>query len=323
MTASRWYLPVLPLFLISFLSCTEAIVPYNGVILPDRSTEDPSMRIIALGDAGTGGLPANPLTEFPEGGYQQLVADDLASVSDPAGGGTALDFLLYLGDNFYENGVASTSDTLWYSAYRDVYNFDLLPLFYVVAGNHDYRARPLAQVDYSALDPTWEMPSLSYSFSYKLGDGTRIDFLAVDTNILVGRGREAESHWAWLGARLEELSGGNLIVFGHHTVFSAGNHGDTAILVRRLHPLMAAHGVDLYLCGHDHNLEVRDSVDGVNYIISGSGGKLRDITPETTSLYAGSVSGAVILDLDAGGIDVTVRNSTDGLDAYSTLLAWN
>ena len=214
-----------------FSACSSSASFYPGVVLEDSTSTTAELRIIALGDAGS----------FSEttGSNQQLVADDLAAlaVSHP------VDFLLYLGDNFYPTGVQSVDDPLWATAYTDIYNFSRLPFFYSVAGNHDHYGNALAEVDYSALDSTWIMPSLSYSFAWILSDSTRIDFLAIDTTILADPAAagatkdETESHWRWIENRLKAASGGNLIVYGHHAIYSSGTHGDNQILIDRLQPL--------------------------------------------------------------------------------------
>lgn len=53
---------------------------------------------------------------------------------------------------------------------------------------------------------------------------------------------------------LNDVSSGRswVIVVGHYPVFSPGSHGDTAELNLYLQPLLERHGVDVYLCGHDH-----------------------------------------------------------------------
>ncbi|MDF1568275.1 MAG: metallophosphoesterase [Spirochaetaceae bacterium] len=234
-----------------------------------------------------------------------------------------MDFVLYLGDNFYEEGMSSVFDPLWNTAFTDVYDFSRLPLFYVVAGNHDYLGNVLAQVDYCSLHTSWSMPALAFKVTYELSDGTFIHFIGIDTNILVNSGDDAEAHWYWLEQRLIEISGGNIVMFGHHPVYSAGWHGDTPNLVSRLQPLMSTHGVDLYMAGHDHNLEIRKAVDGVRHVVSGSGGKLRAVTAETESLYAASVPGAVIIELDASGVTLIPRESDIPIDGTPVTWFWD
>ena len=287
------------------VSCESPSAVYNGAVLGPQSTPNATLRVLALGDAGSGE-------------WQQTVADDLAdrAVASP------VDFVLYLGDNFYSAGVSSIADPLWGTAFTNVYDFGALPYFYAVAGNHDHRGSALSQVDYSYLNPVWRMPALSYAFSWTLGGGEQINFLGIDTTILVDGGMDTEAHLQWIKRRLEAVSGGRIIVFGHHPVYSAGSHGDTHVLVDWLLPLMSRHGVDLYLAGHDHDLEVRRPVDGVHFVVSGAGGRLRPITAESESLYAAEEPGGVIIDISATGFALTVRESDTSSDVAFGEVAW-
>ncbi len=100
-------------------------------------------------------------------------------------------------------------------------------------------------------------------------------------------------------------SGGNLIVYGHHPLYSSGTHGDNQILIDRLQPLLAVNRADLYLAGHDHNIEIRKTLDGINQVVSGAGGKLRDIAEsgDPQTLYAASIGN---LHLDGPGFPRSV-----------------
>ncbi len=48
-----------------------------------------------------------------------------------------------------------------------------------------------------------------------------------------------------------------LLVAGHYPVLSVAEHGPTKILVDRLMPMLYKYRVTAYMCGHEHNLEVR------------------------------------------------------------------
>ncbi|MGI4980263.1 MAG: metallophosphoesterase [Janthinobacterium lividum] len=64
-----------------------------------------------------------------------------------------------------------------------------------------------------------------------------------------------------------------LTVLAHHPIYSNGPHGDHPILVRDWAPLLKQHKVDLYMGGHDHDLQVLQ-FDGepTTHVLSGGGG---------------------------------------------------
>lgn len=78
---------------------------------------------------------------------------------------TSCEFILTLGDNFYDRGVQSINDSQWQEKYRDIYDFLGIP-FYAVLGNHDAYGNVQAQIDYSSVVPFWNMPAENYTFCW-------------------------------------------------------------------------------------------------------------------------------------------------------------
>ena len=65
----------------------------------------------------------------------------MSSTPDPGFG-----FVVLLGDNFYEDGVASVDDPQWQTKFEDPYaNIDLP--FYAVLGNHDHMPPLMRRLD--------------------------------------------------------------------------------------------------------------------------------------------------------------------------------
>jgi hypothetical protein len=117
-----------------------------------------------------------------------LIAQAMASYASnkPA------DFLIALGDNFYNNGVASTSDSLWTSMYKNIYNYDSLQIpWYAIFGNHDYGSNKgagstQAQIDYGTEqgDTRWHAGHC-YMNSYTVpNSGTTLDIIYVDSTLI-------------------------------------------------------------------------------------------------------------------------------------------
>ena len=86
------------------------------------------------------------------------------------------EFIIALGDNFYTNGVASITDTMWETHWKQVYlqyanlNIPWHPIF----GNHDYgygQTGVQAQLDRSkaSMDSgLWDFPATNYSKIYNV-----------------------------------------------------------------------------------------------------------------------------------------------------------
>jgi hypothetical protein len=117
--------------------------------------------------------------------YQVAVAKALgtwASTNSPS-------FVIALGDNFYTNGVASTSDVMWNTHWKQVYmgytklNIPWMPVF----GNHDYgygNSGVQAQLDYAKIDSLWQMKGKNYSQYFTIPDGGTVAIIFIDTTTL-------------------------------------------------------------------------------------------------------------------------------------------
>ncbi len=277
---------------VGFQSCEYASEVKDARPIPQFTVppKDPRFRyvqFIAVGDAGTGGSG------------QREVAESMARKA----GQDSVSFLLVLGDNFYESGVASTRDDQWQTKFEKMYWQPSLQVpFYAVLGNHDYRLNPQAEVEYTTVSRRWKMPHRYYTFLQPIDDSTTIAFFCIDTSPLAGEVSEegdrrdtsnATTQIQWLETELLQSKAHWKIVLGHHTVYSGGIHGDNDKLRSQLEPFFTKYKVDIYLCGHDHHLELLTPIKGVHYIISGGGGKHRDVTWRDNTIYAATNLGFV------------------------------
>ena len=200
-------------------------------------------------------------------------------------------FTVSVGDNFYDTGVQSVSDPQWRTSFEDVYIHPALQTpWYVALGNHDYRGVPQAQVDYARTSPRWRMPARYFTHSHAAPDGQRVDLFVLDTSPMVRRydsiteatqlranveSQDVPAQLRWLDAALGRSTAAWKIVAGHHPVFSGGSeHGSTPELIAQVKPLLERHGVQLFMNGHDHDLQ-HIVVGPVTYICTGAGSKTR------------------------------------------------
>ncbi len=277
------------------------IASLNPTQIPSRKSARPLPRIsapslddeihlIAFGDFGTGTTAqftmAKGLTAFCK--------------ANPC------DFGLLLGDNFYETGVKSTDDRLFKDYFETPYA-DINFKFYAALGNHDHHGNITAEIDYTKRSEKWRMPARYYGFA--AGNAA---FFAIDSD-------QFDSNQAkWLDSELAASKATWKIVYGHHPVYSYGEHGDTPQLKQSLLPLLKKYGVNLYVAGHDHDKQfiVRD---GLQFVIAGTGAKLRPTRKGSYSNFAKSTLGFTYLVIS--GNELTLRYvDANGNDEYQTKL---
>ena len=181
-----------------------------------------------------------------------------------------LEFIVLGGDNFYETGVSSVSDSQFTTTYKRY--FDKLPSSitrFAILGNHDHFGNVLAQVLYSQKDSTWHMDYYFYMQIIRKGESS-ICSIFLDTDRINQAGQIP-----FLAASLSsrDCQGSDFIfAFGRHPLYSRGGHGDSPQLQSQLERLFTTHNVDAYVAGHDHLLDCLMN-NNVLHIVSGAGGK--------------------------------------------------
>lgn len=215
----------------------------------------------------------------------------------------AIDAIILTGDNFYPCGVTSEADPRW--RINAALTRIGIPI-YPVLGNHDYcgKADPLAQVRATGVIPNWQFPARQYSVRTPIAD-----FVFLDTHPLVRRQKNDVEN------AIRALAGSKKpwqIAVGHHPILSSGYHGyfprAEVNRMRELIPALRAAGIDLYICGHDHHLEL---IRGrMLFLVSGAGSapippvklRLRTVFPEQVGRE--SIGFAV---LEMTGTEIRVR----------------
>lgn len=240
--------------------------------------ESESFSFLALGDWG-GGSDADP-ADRPE----LCVADGMSQVAERL----AVDFVLALGDNFYENGVTHGNEGRFQSTFEDVFTHPSLKVeWWAIAGNHDHRGDVNLQIDYTKKSSRWRFPAKNYVFHKELPSGKRADFVLFDSVDLAGQSwkeegeirteeakepGEAERILAWIESALANSTADYIFTACHYPVWSGCEHGPTPVLVQKLRPLLKKYRVTAHLAGHDHCLQHIEE-DGIHFINSGAGSK--------------------------------------------------
>uniref|UniRef100_A0A5B6ZBY4 Purple acid phosphatase n=1 Tax=Davidia involucrata TaxID=16924 RepID=A0A5B6ZBY4_DAVIN len=262
--------PILTVIMcLCFVLCGAEFQKFKHPVKPDGS-----LSVMVVGDWGRRGT--NNQTE---------VALQMGIIGEKLD----IDFIISTGDNFYDNGLTGINDPAFDESFSKIYTApSLQKQWYTVLGNHDYRGDALAQLSpiLTKRDSRW-LCLRSY-----IVNGEIAEFFFVDTTPFQDKYfTELDDHtYDWRGILPREKYLSNIlkdvdlalrestakwkIVVGHHTIRSAGHHGDTTELVTQLLPILQANNVDLYINGHDHCLEHISSHDSpLQFLTSGGGSK--------------------------------------------------
>ncbi|MCP5054506.1 MAG: acid phosphatase [bacterium] len=269
--------------------------PYS---IPERNPGVYYLEFIAVGDTGTG----------DEG--QAFVANAMRdyALENP------VEFVIMLGDNFYPTGVDSVDDDKFRTSFEEMYDQNVLNFpFYISLGNHDYLGNVDAQIQYGSVSSRWTLPARYYTFTPQGNGSDFIQFFVLDTSPVHYRENVSQQR-DWLVDELNRSTARWKIVFGHHPVFSNGKHGDSAQMQDIIKPVLDNHNVDLYISGHDHDLEILYPVNGVHYIVNGAGSSVRSVECGDNAAYAFSQLGFMGFRISHNRVVVFVISEESGID---------
>ncbi len=227
---------------------------------PELQKIDKSLNFLLMGDFGR---------------YGQFYQKEVATQMGKAAATIESEFVISVGDNFYPNGVQSTTDYSWKASFENVYtDYSLQTDWFVTLGNHDHRGKVQAQIDYSDVSRRWHMPSTYFKKEFDLEDGNKVLVLFMDTSPFIDKYYEADSGMSesmraqdttaqkkWL---LNELATTDekvtwKIVVGHHPLYSGGkrkNSKETKSFENKFAAIFDTNKVDAYFCGHEHDLQI-------------------------------------------------------------------
>ena len=180
---------------------------------------------------------------------------------------TPLDFVIAAGDNVYPNGSGRYFDKHFEQPFSDLIKDRVK--FYAVLGNHDVEAGRQDQCQY----PLFNMGGQNY-YKFARSNGM-VEFFMLDSTDF-GR-----TQMTWLENSLRDSKAKWKIAVFHHPIYSSGKkHGSAVGLRKQLEPLFTRYGVHVAFSGHDHIYERTKPQQGIQYFVTGAGGKFRDETPD-------------------------------------------
>jgi 3',5'-cyclic AMP phosphodiesterase CpdA len=253
-----------------------------------QNSSEPILRFAAIADTGMGDDGQYAVANAMNSYYQQK----------------PFPMVVLAGDNIYGSGDIGRVEEVFEKPYAPLLQKGVK--FHAVLGNHDVLINDgLDEVKYAPFNMGGNR---FYTFRQR-----NVDFFALDTNIT--------GNWSvqldWLAKSLAESKAPWKVVFGHHPVYSSGMHGGNKDLGRDLPTLFAKYGVQLYLCGHDHNYERSQNLNGTTYIVHGAGANTRSVGKSDFTAYSEAKLSFVVVEVtakeirtDAIGIDGKVFDSS-------------
>ncbi|MDR6967717.1 ribosomal protein L31 [Flavobacterium arsenatis] len=295
---------------------------YKGGFIPELKILDESLNFIVMGDFGRNGQY-----------FQKEVAEQMGKASMTIGS----DFTISVGDNFYPNGVQSTTDHQWISSFENIYtNHSLYENWYVALGNHDYKGNIQAQIDYSKISRRWKMPAKYYSETFELKDGNKVLLVVMDTNPfidsyhkkgtfmyenIIAQDTIAQKKWLIETLNTSDKSIKWKIVGGHHPLYSGGkrkDNPDTKGFEKKFAGIFDQYKVDAYLCGHEHDLQViKPKGRYTTQFLSGSACEIRPTGYREGTLFSASEPGFMTFSINAKKLQVQAVNEK-GKIIYTT-----
>lgn len=281
----------------------KPIPPFTATNVPANT----GMRFLVIGDWGTGGQG------------QARVATSMVATAKSHG----CDYVISTGDNIYPKGVQSVEDEQWKRKFTAMYHDrGLTQPFYPTLGNHDYGFEPDAEIAYSKVNTQWRFPARTYTQRLEAPDGTTVQLFSLDTQLVqtaVDGAARAQSEW--LDRELAASTAQWKLVFGHHMLYSNGAYGNLRRMRDAFEAVLVRHKVPLYMCGHDHDVQLLKPVSGVSYLISGGGGGHRDTTWADNTIYAATNMGYVWMCVTRKAIHLHFYDADGALKYAHTLNA--
>jgi predicted phosphodiesterase len=245
------------------------------------------VRFFAVGDSGV------------KGETQTRVANAIATACKSLN----CDLGLMLGDNIYPDGAESGDEDEELAAFLTDPWVPIGAPLYAVLGNHDRYGDAARQLKYGRRfiehkdaphAGVFRMPA--YNYLVEVG---HVLFVGVDTDDITDAQVDA------LIKKVESYPQDRIrVAFGHHPWLSNGAHGNAK--PKRYGPLekLLCNRFDLYLAGHDHDLQLLAPQCGVTMVVSGAGSKLRPAGNGPNTQFSDSMPGFVFFEASQTGFAI-------------------
>lgn len=172
------------------------------------------------------------------------------------------DFVLSAGDNIYPNGSGKYFVKKFEEPFAGLLK-DRVP-FYTVLGNHDVMDGREDQLNY----PLFNMGGQHY-YTVSKGDGLADFFMLDSTDFTLEQA-------GWLDKALAASTAKWKVAVFHHPLYTSGKmHGPYPKLRQQLEPMLTRYKVSAVFQGHEHIYERTLPQNGIQYFITGAGGKYK------------------------------------------------
>ena len=270
--------------------CIPDVLMPGGAELPPLVIEGLALRLQLFGDTGKG---------TPQ---QFEVAKTITDLAKERG----IHASFHLGDIIYPHGILSPTDRKLTDLYLDPYG--ALREVHLMYGNHEYGNGNRAGIPEAWLEAVRtgkagdaRIPQRYYSRRF-LVDGMTVRAIVLDSSTIA----VDPIQLAWLAETVAK-GADYTIVFGHHPIYSAGLHGVLPHMEKLVLPILEGHA-DMYICGHDHNLQHLSTEKGMPLMVSGSAGEERVSWRSPKTEFFSSRMGTAFLTIDRAGMDAEYVN---------------
>jgi acid phosphatase type 7 len=210
------------------------------------------------------------------------------------------DLILHTGDVVYPTGEERHYDRRFFAPYRRI--IKTVPVFPVL-GNHDVR-KGKGTAFLENFHPPLDSPrSTKRYYSFDWGGA---HFVALDSELYYGdKGSDPEEQKDFLEQDLAATRKRWRMAFLHRSPYGSSRHGGDQKMKEELEPLFVKHGVDLVFGGHDHVYERTMPIRGVNYVVSGGGGRrLYRAGKSKWTAFSKSAHHVVLVRVDGGHLSL-------------------